>query len=128
MCWFLPYNIANQPLLYTSPLLLEAPSLPPKPLWVITEPGPAPCVTQQHVTGYLFTHGSIYYVDATLSVRPALSFPHCIHLKATLYNLPRTAIFLFSFINPHFIRYFVSRTFSINASAFCLNANCSSSW
>ena len=79
MCWFLPYNIANQPLLYTSPLLLEAPSLPPKPLWVITEPGPAPCGTQQRVTGYLFAHGSMYYVDATLSVRPALSFPHCIH-------------------------------------------------
>ena len=60
LCWFLPYNIANQVLLYTSPLLLEPLSLPPKPFWVITEPGWAPCVTQECLTSDLFTHGSVY--------------------------------------------------------------------
>ena len=33
---------------------------PPKPLWVITEPGWAPYVTQQHLTSYLFTPDSVY--------------------------------------------------------------------
>ena len=32
----------------------------PKPLWFITEPGWAPYVTQQRLTSYLFTPGSVY--------------------------------------------------------------------
>lgn len=60
------------------PSFSRLPPLPQTPLGH-HRAGPAPCVTQ-HVTGYLFTHGSIYYV--MLSLCSSHSFLSSLHPQA----------------------------------------------
>ena len=64
-------------------------SLPPSPHAAPSgrhgAPGWAPRVTQQLLTSHLLYTWQCMYVSATFSVRPTLSFPHCVH-KSILYT------------------------------------------
>ena len=67
------------------PFLLSLPPLPhPTLLGHHRAPGWAPRVMQQLLTSPLFYTRLCIYVNATFSIRPALSFPHCVH-KSRLY-------------------------------------------
>ena len=52
----------------------------------------APCAVQQLPASYQFYTGQCTYVKATLSIRPTLPFPHCVHkyvlCSLQLYSCP----------------------------------------
>ena len=82
LCWFLPYIHMNQPWVALCPLPLETPSHPsphPSPLGVAEHQVWAPCIIGQISTGHLLYTWSRVCLRATPSVRPTLSFPHCVH-------------------------------------------------
>ena len=60
-------------------LSLEPSPAPLPPVWVITEQRGAPCTAQQLPTGCVFYAQHCMYVNTTLWVCPALSFPCWVH-------------------------------------------------
>ena len=82
LCWFLPYNNANQSYIYISPpCWASLPSPYPTHLGYHREPGWAPCVIQQFPT---VLHMIVYICQCYLLNSSHPNFPHCVH-KSFLY-------------------------------------------
>ena len=61
------------------PSLPSLPSLHPTPLGHHRTPGWAPSLIEQLPNNYLFYISQCIHVNATFSVCPTLTFPHCVH-------------------------------------------------
>ena len=75
------------------PFLLSLPPLPhPTHLGHHRAPGWAPRVMQQLLTSSLFYTRVCIYVNATFSIHPTLSFPHCVHKSLLYISIPSPQI------------------------------------
>ena len=93
LCLFLPYNNMNQPYVYTRSLSLEPPSnpYPSHPSRLSEHWGELPVSHCNFPLASYLTHGNVC-LSATVSMRPTLSFPDCVHKSAVYVCISASAL------------------------------------